>query len=579
MERAGSNRINDAAWWPEIELMMAQGWNAQQISTALNLSERRVRMIKKSGSTDGLSQSYTIFEPKKVEQLPEDIQAQLAFTADGFELFFNAYSGKVLPAHAKEWVEEFVVQPNLLLNVPPRHAKTTIFAVWVPLWLTARDRNEQIILVSKTARFARYQAAEIAYNLKYNKRLTDAFGRFAPENEKGDIPWRPSAGELMVVGRTRDAQSGQLTIFSVGAQGQILGREATTLIIDDVTDPGIARSESESEKEWWWLTEQVFNRLMPGGRACVIGQRVHYQDVYGKLADETYKRGPHKGEPLWTHIMHPAISRWPDDEEDPGEVLWPDLWDFDALMETYERMGDTAFQCMYQQDPLPPSASLVQPDWWEACYDVKRNGYVGYRSTDPAEAFVPVVRVISLDPSPTKFNGLVVADVPYQRDRFYAVVLEAKSWVGGLRSIIAELHRCVLQYKADYLIIEHSTFTGWLSEDPEFQELSQYVTLIGHNTGKNKGDPVLGVESLGGDIEFGRLSLPMGDEPGLRMSKALMDEANVWPHGKHDDILMALWFIKFNYKRLVPRRLLSNSMGRGGKGGWTFNRVLRRASV
>jgi hypothetical protein len=225
-------------------------------------------------------------------------------------------------------------------------------------------------------------------------------------------------------------------------------------------------------------------------------------------------------------------------------------------METYERIGNVSFETMYQQNPLPVGSSLVQPEWWERCRDTSRNGFVGVPPAPDNSGYLPIARVVSLDPSPTQFNGLVVADVPWTKDSFQCAVLETKHWQGGMRSIISELERCIDSYSPDFLIIEHSTYTNWLHEDPIFQVLSRRTTMLGHNTGKNKGDPNLGVESLGGDVEFGRISLPYGDAAGRQMSQLLEDEANVWPHGRHDDVLMALWFIKWNYKRLIPKGVL-----------------------
>jgi hypothetical protein len=46
----------------------------------------------------------------------------------------------------------------------------------------------------------------------------------------------------------------------------------------------------------------------------------------------------------------------------------------------------------------------------------------------------------------------------------------------------------------------------------------------------------------------------------------LMEEANSFPYGVTTDILMALWFIKWNYKKFVPKDAFSGQMNwmRGG---------------
>ena len=38
----------------------------------------------------------------------------------------------------------------------------------------------------------------------------------------------------------------------------------------------------------------------------------------------------------------------------------------------------------------------------------------------------------------------------------------------------------------------------------------------------------------------------------------------MWPNGNTDDIVMALWFIKYNYKRLIPVRTLPTRMRSAG---------------
>ena len=44
------------------------------------------------------------------------------------------------------------------------------------------------------------------------------------------------------------------------------------------------------------------------------------------------------------------------------------------------------------------------------------------------------------------------------------------------------------------------------------------------------------------------------------MSALLEAEANAFPYGKTSDILMALWFIKWNYKRFLPIDLMAGRL-------------------
>lgn len=571
MARAGSARITDSAWAPEIDHLTELGLTGAQIAGALNLSTRRVREIKQYANEGG-----TVYVPDHVphDSLPPDVQPMMEFTADGFKLFYERFSGYTLPDHCYDWVHQFCTNRNLMLNVPPRHMKSSIFSLWVPIWLLCRDRNERILLVSLTKESAKKWVAGIAEQLSLNDDIVSTFGRFRPVRI-GDQAWRPLSGTLMVSGRSKTTGV-QYSVESRGSMQQILGMEATVCIVDDPTDKKIAENELARKKQLDWLQGEVLSRIETqstesSGRACIVGQRVHVKDLYGSLKAQNYERGPKAGEPLWHVVQRPAILRWPDEDPEHPEpqVLWPEKWTFDELMLTYERVGGHAtFYAMYQQTPLADGAGIFNPDWWVRCRDQERPGGEGVRAPR-REAMFPVSRVLSIDPSVKMFHGLVVADVVYDRARFLPVVVEARRWKGPQRSIIAEIDRCLKQYKPDYFVFEDVSFIQWLKEDPYYDEIKRRVKVIPHQTGRNKGDPDMGVESLAREVEHGYLRLPYQDDYGRSMAKLVEDEATEFPHGSTTDILMALWFIKWNYRRFTPRDLVDGKMRWVAESTWS----------
>lgn len=562
MKRAGSARIPDTAWAPEIEALVNRGMSNGQIAKVVKLSDRRVREIRASVGTGG---TIVVPDARPTVDLPPDVQEMLEFSATGFKKFYERFSGYSLPNHVYGWVEAFCANRNLMLNVPPRHMKSSIFSMWIPIWLLCRDRNERILLVSLTKESAKKWVSGIAEQLTANEDIITTFGAFKPAR-MGDTAWRPMSGTLMVQGREKTTGV-QYSVESRGSGQQILGMEATVVFVDDVTDKSIADNPIARDKQWDWLRGEVFSRVETqstesSGRAVVIGQRLGVHDVYGQLRRQKYERGPKEGDPLWTTISTPAILRWPDEDPENPEplVLWPEKWSFDELMVTYERVGGHAiFSAMYQQEPLAEGEGVFRPEWWVKCRDYDRAGGEGVR-TGKANAQFPVSRVLSIDPSVRQYHGLVVADVLYDRDVFFPVVLEAKRWKGTQRSIIAEIERVLETYQPDYFVFENVSFIQWLKEDPIYEELKQYVTVIPHQTGRNKGDPGMGVESLAREAEFATIRLPYGDDYGKTMSKMLEEEANEFPHGPTSDILMALWFIKWNYKRFIPYNIIYDKL-------------------
>lgn len=572
-----STHVPKAALAKQAAALRAQGYSTKMIAEELNKSHRYIFTLLKHANELGLdTMVYTIGDYKKPEDLAPEQKEMIQESADGFEKFFNKYSGRVLQPVHKDWVEIALSTRRTLINCPPRHAKSTIFSVWFPLWLIARDRNIQLLICSQTDKLAKKFTNEIAYHLSYNKELNADFGRFRPEF--GDWPWRPNSGELLVDGRTREVKSGDLTVQVRGAGQQILGMEANWIVVDDAVSRSNARSETEREKLSEWFHGDVMSRLEPNGTTLVIGQRLHLYDLYGELSQEKLTRV--EGTPKrWNHINFKAILDW-----DKQETLWPDKWGYVELMDVFADVGYQNFEAMYQQNPLPDADRLVKDIWiygddvHRGCLDYDRHAnWTAKGEADPR----PRTRVLSLDPSPTKLAGLIIADVPHDEGAlFECEVLDIRHEPMNVRKMLSEIHRVLKEYApVDYFVFEQNAAQRWLLQDPEMDRIRTKTMVIPHTTNRNKADPELGVSGLALDFEYGRIRLPYGDAEGKRASQLLIDEAVSWPQGITDDVLMALWFIKYNYARLIPREHYEKqwNLAELGRGFRAPRRLLGRA--
>ena len=274
--------------------------------------------------------------------------------------------------------------------------------------------------------------------------------------------------------------------------------------------------------------------------------------------------GPKKGSRVWHCEKYPAVLDW-----DAKKTLWPQRFPWDEIELAFARVGGTnAFECMYQQNPMPEGSALVTREWIDGCKDHARPAGVGYRTHE--DGFPAITRILSVDPSPTKFNGIVMGELAYSRENFAFAVTHVSRMQAGIRQLQAECDRLIDTYHPDYFIFEESGFLAWFRDDPWFVEVDQRVKLLLHKTGVNKNSMEYGVQSLAGDFEFARISLPWGDEDGRRMTEMLANEALMYPAGDTTDLLMALWFIKFNYQKLAPYQFLPTRI-RGGTGkGWSW---------
>jgi len=561
--------IDAAEMWVEVDKMRERGYRNGDIAFALNRSLSYIELLVKRFA------SRTLHIPIAKDRETYD-GTELDWNVNSFAAFFDRFSPYTFQPHQRPWVEAFLAHRNLILNVPPRHSKSTLFAVWLPLWLICRDRNTQVIIVSAANEDASKWALEIAGQMELNQDLIQTFGAFVPQN-KGDFPWRATKGEFVVAGRTKYAKGAQFTLQVKGMSQHILGREADYVIVDDGINPEIAASETARKTNMDHLLNSVLTRVESsvenpyGGRACLIGQRVHSQDYYGVLAEQVYEKGPRKGEKVWHLERYPAVLRWPEDNDGQAEVLWEARWPFEELMESYARVGGfNAFSCMYQQEPLPQETALVKQVWWDSCKDRQRAGFEGPRAYrgDPA-----VARVLAIDPSPTQFHGWVLGDVSGQADaRFRLDILgvgHMRSGQNELRELIRTMHGA---YELDYLVWEDSTFSGWFFNDPYFHEIRTDFKIVKHKTTTNKHVADYGVQSLAWDFENRNISLPYGDAEGKQMTDGLGVEVLGYPEYPRDDQFMALWFIKFNWRRLKPMPEANPLSGYYGRhdGAWSW---------
>lgn len=575
-KRGPGRRLQEAHFYPEIIKLRANGWTYKDMARYIGhaggpRTDRRYTQI--------VTAIRRLDQPRDIsEDLAPDLQSMLQWDVKSFERFFLRFSPHdYMPAHVRSWIGAFLRERNLMLNVPPGHAKSEFFMIWIPVWLICRDRNVQILMVSNAHEDATTWALEVAGQLEHNDELIHCFGRFAPETT-GDQRWSPAKGVFSVIGRTRKMKGAQFTMESRGMTGRVLGRRADFVIVDDPTKQEDAESPLERTRQLKHLQQQVFTRAEPegeewkGGRIVVIGQRVHLLDLYGELEKQEWTRTAKKGEKAWHVEKFPAVLDW-----DTHKVLWPERWPWEEIEMAYVRCGGAGpFSTMYQQQPMPEGEALVTQAWIDACKDFDRGAGKGYRKS--ADGFPPITTVLSVDPSPTKFNGIVMGELAYHRENFAFAVTHVQRLQAGVRQLQAECDRLIAIHHPDYFIFEESGFLAWFRDDPWFLDIQKRTKLLLHKTGVNKNSMEYGVQSLAGDFEFQRISLPYGNEEARRMTEMLANEALIYPAGDTSDLLMALWFVKFNHRKLAPVRMLPRRVRGTSEGGWSWLRQMKPKS-
>jgi len=232
---------------------------------------------------------------------------------------------------------------RLQIFEPPRHGKTYEIQYFIA-WYIGRNPSKQIIY----ATYSQMRANDVGREVR-NLLLSEFHEQIFPDCK--------ISADSKSVNKISTQQHGNL--FSVGVGAAVTGRGADLLLIDDpVRNREEAESKIQQSKLKDWFQSTAYTRLMPGRSGIIIvNTRWHENDLSGWTLREL------KHEP-WHVLSLPAIAE-PGDflGREPGEALWPDSYDEEALEQIKLTVGTREWSALYQQRPVDVSGALVKLDW------------------------------------------------------------------------------------------------------------------------------------------------------------------------------------------------------------------------
>jgi predicted phage terminase large subunit-like protein len=260
--------------------------------------------------------------------------------------------------------------PRLLLMLPPRHYKSTIFSRFLPSWFLRRypDRTWG-------------QGA-------HSQPLAEEFGQAARDY------FVASGGALdpSSAGKGRWKVAGHLGGLWGAGVGKGTGLPANFLNVDD---PIKNRQEAESaayrrQLYDWWST--VLNtREEPGCLKLITHTRWADADLIGWLllqVEELERDGNGDAAEPW-HVMQLPMVAEPvqvamsgpvtlePDTREPGEVLDPDRFDAEWARKKRLNTPDRDWAALYQQRPQPSGGTVFTPEMIRYYGTTDRPGYEG----------------------------------------------------------------------------------------------------------------------------------------------------------------------------------------------------------
>lgn len=247
---------------------------------------------------------------------------------------------------------------NLIINIPPRHTKSSLVAVLWPVW-------EWIAEPSLRAVFASYALALSIRDSVKRRRLIES-----PWFQAHYGPRFQLAGDQNAKMRYENDKTGMHLATSVGGIGT--GEGGDRIIVDDPHNAEEVESDAMRQAVLdWWDGAMATRGNQPSAVARVIVmQRLHEADLVGHLLDKMQQGGTQ-----YDHLVLPAeyepraqlcLADLPHDPRTaPGQLLSPERFTKADITTMAADMTEQRAAGQLQQRPAPAGGAIFRQAWWD----------------------------------------------------------------------------------------------------------------------------------------------------------------------------------------------------------------------
>lgn len=245
---------------------------------------------------------------------------------------------------------------NLLINIPPRHSKSSLVSVLWPTWEWIDDPHLRWLFASYGQGLATRDSVKrrrLIASPWYQERWADRYQLTGDQNEKI---------------RFENNRTGLMIATSVGGVGT--GEGGSRIVVDDAVSAEQAESDAKRENanEWWDGTMSTRADQPSSVARVIVGQRLHERDLPGHIMATMADGGeqydvlilPAEYEPR-AQLCLAGLEH--DPRTEPGQLLSPERFDRAAIERLKISLGDRAAGQL-QQRPAPPGGAIFHQDWW-----------------------------------------------------------------------------------------------------------------------------------------------------------------------------------------------------------------------
>ena len=476
--------------------------------------------------------------------------------------------------------EKGLASNRILINIPPNHAKSITVTVDYVTWKIINNPNFRVLIVSQTQRLA----ADFLYAIK--QRLTHPMYEELQQAYAAGVGFKSKTASWQATRVTfgdelRESSEKDPNIEAVGIGGQIYGKRADMIIIDDAVTLSNA---NDFERQIKWLTQDVRSRLNPTGKLIVIGTRVAAVDLYRELrSPDRYPGGlvpwtylampalleshedPDQWKTLWSHSDAPFDGQEESDKNEEG--LYP-RWNGRNLYNERQAMDASTWAMVYQQQDISDDA-IFDPVCVKGSIDgMRKAGRLVPGSPGHPKDLNGFSFVCGLDPAMVGDTAAICYAVDRISHKRYIVdaIKITRPTPAQIRQLITDWTNV---YAPAEWIVERNAFQSFLTQDEGIRQFlaSKGTILREHHTGNNKWDAGFGVASMStlfgtkqADGKHHRDNLMHLPSDQTENIKALIEQLITWSpttKGK-TDMVMALWFCEIKVREWLNQGIHTN---------------------
>ena len=257
---------------------------------------------------------------------------------------------------------------NLIINIPPRHMKSLLVSVFLPVYSWLRAPETRWLTGSYALPLATRDALKSRRLIQspwFKERFGDRFNLCGDQNRKA---------------RYENDHGGSRLAFSFNSA--VTGEGGDVLVVDDPLRAQDADNPAAIEKVNEIFDQAITTRANDPRRVrrIIIMQRLHENDLTGHLLAKMEQGGER-----YEHLCLPAEYRarayfppanrpgWRDPRSKPGELLWEGRFGERENAAARANLGERGYSGQYAQLPMPAGGTIYLAEWWRGRNRVELN--------------------------------------------------------------------------------------------------------------------------------------------------------------------------------------------------------------